>query len=259
MPPEKIIYILQLLFSGLFFTVILSFADALAQRIDTAWFSAERKKIKNRYRYIFSGRSLCDHCRKVLSPVSLIPVAGWIFNRGICPQCRQKIPYRYIISETAVLIYGCLLFYLHENIIFTVVSALYLIPLVTMLYTDLRYMLVPDVPLILTGTGAAIEFAAGFSIPPTAENSILPGIVLTWYLIMHLLRILSGYNLGLADIRLTVFLSLALPLPAPALLPPAASAGGLVFAAVMKARRIAFAPFLVAAFFILRLVSGAHY
>jgi prepilin signal peptidase PulO-like enzyme (type II secretory pathway) len=48
---------------------------------------------------IFAGRSKCPQCKKTLSPLSLIPIFSWIFQRGKCANCSEKIPAFYPLVE----------------------------------------------------------------------------------------------------------------------------------------------------------------
>jgi leader peptidase (prepilin peptidase)/N-methyltransferase len=48
---------------------------------------------------ICSGRSRCPKCKKTLSPLSLIPIFSWIFQRGKCLNCGKKISVFYPLVE----------------------------------------------------------------------------------------------------------------------------------------------------------------
>jgi prepilin signal peptidase PulO-like enzyme (type II secretory pathway) len=47
----------------------------------------------------FFGRSYCDHCKKTLSWVDLIPILSFTINRGKCRQCGHKLSKNYLLSE----------------------------------------------------------------------------------------------------------------------------------------------------------------
>lgn len=44
-------------------------------------------------------RSICESCGHVLTPIELIPVFSWIFQRGKCKNCGTKISFRYLLVE----------------------------------------------------------------------------------------------------------------------------------------------------------------
>lgn len=45
------------------------------------------------------GRSLCEHCGKVLTPWQLIPIWSFLFLKGKCRNCLVPINRKYPISE----------------------------------------------------------------------------------------------------------------------------------------------------------------
>ena len=53
------------------------------------------------------GRSQCDHCRKILSPLALIPVVSYVLGaaRSLC--CKKHLSWTYPASElTTAVAYG---------------------------------------------------------------------------------------------------------------------------------------------------------
>lgn len=54
-------------------------------------------------RTLVLGRSACDHCGTTLAPRDLVPVLGWLANRGRCRYCQQPIAARYPAIELAAL------------------------------------------------------------------------------------------------------------------------------------------------------------
>ena len=45
------------------------------------------------------GRSHCPFCRRILSPLELVPVLSFLWQRGKCRGCRHVIPLRYPLLE----------------------------------------------------------------------------------------------------------------------------------------------------------------
>ncbi|MDR1560171.1 MAG: prepilin peptidase [Clostridiales bacterium] len=54
---------------------------------------------------ISKGRSMCTSCGHTLGAIDLVPIFSWLFLRGRCRYCGEKISPRYLIIE---LITGCL-------------------------------------------------------------------------------------------------------------------------------------------------------
>lgn len=50
------------------------------------------------------GRSRCSSCGHVLGGVELIPIFGWLINRGRCRYCKGKIPVHNVLAEAALAI-----------------------------------------------------------------------------------------------------------------------------------------------------------
>ena len=49
------------------------------------------------------GRSACPHCGRVLGPRDLVPLLGWLVNRGRCRHCGQALSWAYPAIELAAL------------------------------------------------------------------------------------------------------------------------------------------------------------
>lgn len=116
---------------------------------------------------ILVGRSECDHCHTKLEPKNLIPLFSFIFQRGKCSYCSEKLNYYYPISE---ILTGFLFVFITywTNVLnnletFVLISFVYLAIVfcfyVILFLADAKYMLVPNK--IVYG---AIIFVFGFLI-----------------------------------------------------------------------------------------------
>lgn len=89
MPLEEIIIMVYLcVWLGIFGAVWGSFADCAVSR----WAVGER---------MFTGRSRCASCGHVLLVLDLIPVFSWLFRRGKCKYCGERIPADCLLAELA--------------------------------------------------------------------------------------------------------------------------------------------------------------
>lgn len=52
------------------------------------------------------GRSYCIHCKHQLSPMDIIPILGYLINKGHCRYCLQPIPRLYFWGEILGLCFG---------------------------------------------------------------------------------------------------------------------------------------------------------
>lgn len=46
--------------------------------------------------------SYCDHCKRKISPLDIVPVLGWLLSRGRCRKCGGSIPPFYPVMEFAL-------------------------------------------------------------------------------------------------------------------------------------------------------------
>ncbi len=72
--------------------VLGSFGGVIIER-GREWFAwADRKRV-------FWGRSYCPSCKNTLTRWQLIPLGGWLLQKGKCFRCKLQIPVRYLREE----------------------------------------------------------------------------------------------------------------------------------------------------------------
>ena len=54
-------------------------------------------------RRLLWGRSRCDHCDEVLAARDLVPLIGWLINRGRCRYCGRRVSRLYPMLELAAI------------------------------------------------------------------------------------------------------------------------------------------------------------
>lgn len=168
------------IFSGIFFfvfgTVIGSFLNVLIFRYDPNRSLVNIKTI--------SGRSHCPKCRKVLSVFELIPVVSFLFLRGKCRACRERISFQYPLIEAlsgAVFVFVPLFlnaFYAQSNSLFFSFNlapwyyflvffwVLVFLSFIVLAAIDLRFFIIPDeINVFIAILGAFIAWL-------TAQNAI---------------------------------------------------------------------------------------
>lgn len=117
---------------------------------------------------IWRGRSVCTSCRKQIAWHDLIPVLSYIFLRGKCRHCSDKISIRYPLVEIITALLTTVLFLqVAPNTLQQELSNIDLLKtlavlarnwyfvaiLVILFFTDLKWMTIPDrvtIPAILT-------------------------------------------------------------------------------------------------------------
>lgn len=96
-----------------------------------------------------NGRSMCPKCGNTLKPWHLVPIFSYLFQKGKCAYCHEKIDWIYPVFEfltgfswaVTYLLYGI-------NIEFFVLIILYSVLIISTL-TDLKEMIVLDGPMII--------------------------------------------------------------------------------------------------------------
>lgn len=254
---------------GVLFAVWHSFADALAWRIYTAYYSPRRKSVENKLSFILYQSSRCEYCEAHVPWYALIPIAGFFLTGRKCHNCTRPVSWRFPIFEALAFIYGLavgamnappgdfaviLIAYALLWIVITVDYHMLLIPteaILGLLVLGIFNLLVVRYPrwFLFDNFDLGLDLAVSF----------------VWYFFFHLLRILSGYKMGLADVRLVLALGFLLGHPYAIYLPGFAAALAIVFYLLRRRSILIYAPsetqipfgvFLGAGYLILYLVRG---
>jgi leader peptidase (prepilin peptidase)/N-methyltransferase len=144
-------------------TTLASFLNALMYRIDKEY----------KYPEIFTKPSHCEKCKKQLKWYDLIPILSYIFTKGKCSKCKEKISIYYPISELFLGISLSMLYYTQ--------APWYTYPIIFILfsltYFDIIYKAIPQTP-TLTFLGSSILYLIINSIikGELISNAILSGL-----------------------------------------------------------------------------------
>lgn len=197
------------------------------------------------------GRSVCPSCRHTLGTLDLIPLFSWLFLKGKCRYCGNKISARYPLTEALLaLIYVSLLwrFGLSLQLVTTMIfcSCLFCLSLI-----DLDTQIIPDrflvIPAVVRIAQLFIEQDATTALLALIPAVVLGGGILILSLIMD--KILKKDTMGGGDIKLLAVLGLYLSgfptcIAEGLLLLLAASVIGIVMGMIMtKAKTDAIFPF----------------
>lgn len=149
-----------------------------------------------------SGRSRCDNCGQTLGIVDLIPLVGYLVNRGRCRKCQAAISLLHPLTEILAAVIGAVAIAIHPNGV-GLFGAAFGWALLLLAILDLRHFWLPDrvtLPLVLAGLGSAWLFAAP-SLLSAAIGAASGYLLLT--LINLLYRSLRGQDgLGGGDAKL---------------------------------------------------------
>ena len=206
------------------------------------------------------GKSICPACRHELHTRDLIPLLSYIFSKGKCRYCGEKISPRYPLTELGLAVifvavflrYGFTLYTLDIMVLASCLFTLSLIDLDTMTIPD-RFLIIPAVCQLVYayyyGGFASVWYALWHGL-------VLGGAVLLISLFMD--KVLKKESMGGGDIKLLFVLGLFLDLPECLLLLVFSCVLGLVIAFLLRRSEKAF-PFgpALSAGMLLTLMVGA--
>ena len=159
--------------------------------------------------------SHCTNCNHKLSALELIPVLSYIFQKGKCKHCHQKISLFYPIFEllTGILFVLC---YISFGLTPKVIIALTFISLmIIIIVSDYHYLIISDEVLITFGIIFFIEILIINGLN-NALYSLLNGLLA--FITMYLLKKLGDFlfkkeSMGGGDIKLLFIFGMVLTYP----------------------------------------------
>lgn len=172
---------------------------------------------------VIAGRSHCPHCKKTLKWFDLIPLSSFVFLKGKCRYCQQKISWQYPIVELATALSFLLIFnfkfpifnqFLISNFQFlNILNFLFLIfvscVLIIIFVYDLKHFIIPDkiiFPAILISS-VFILYTKYFILNTFFAAFLASGFFLA---IVFLTR---GKGMGMGDVKFAFLMGLILGWP----------------------------------------------
>lgn len=157
-------------------------------------------------------RSHCPNCNHDLTPIELIPIFSFLFQRGKCKKCKQKISWFYTIFE---LLTGILfaMSYLIFNFSIELLIALSFVSMsVIIIISDYQTLTIPDEVLVFFGILFIIFNYLNGGID-NAINFIIDGFIA--FIIMFAIKKIADFcfkkeSMGGGDIKLMFVFGLVL-------------------------------------------------
>lgn len=161
---------------------------------------------------LISPSSHCPQCNHKLTPIELIPVFSWIFQKGRCKNCGKMIPIFYPIFELFTGIVFALIYLVFGLSVQTFIAIIFASLILIITISDVLYMIIPDEVLIFCGGVIFLIkiITSGVSIIiPTIINMSIP------FILMYLIKILGNLifereSLGDGDIKLMIVFGMVL-------------------------------------------------
>lgn len=174
---------------------------------------------------IIKGRSHCLECGVVLKWYDNIPLLSFIFLRGRCRFCGQKISWQYPIVEIAtaslfLLIFNFKFLIFKQFLIFNFIDLIYLWFIASVLIIifayDLKHYIIPDKivypAIVVSGIWYLVSGILIRNTKYELRDTIL-GAVLTALFFFLIVLITKGKGMGLGDVKLAFLMGLALGWP----------------------------------------------
>ncbi|MCL2217085.1 MAG: prepilin peptidase [Defluviitaleaceae bacterium] len=210
---------------------------------------------------IVKPRSGCPSCGKTLTAPDLIPVFSWLFLRGKCRFCKERISPRYVLVELLCGgLFAAMVFYSPTLSAIPLVLLVFVLVVVSMIDIDTQeiydVLLIFGVAVGVAWVVAGHFFPAAFPYSPGWVDALI-GLVagaLPLFLLDKLtLLILKKDGFGYGDVKLMAMVGIFLGWQLTFMAFFFAFLGGGVFAVVLLARKkvkrgeyLAFGPFLCA-------------
>ena len=171
-------------------------------------------RISNDESIVFPG-SHCPKCNHKLSWYENIPIISYIFLKGRCMSCKERIPFSYLVSEivTGVLFSVC--FHSFGFSTKLVIGLVFISALITVIISDIEYMIILDEVLIFSSLVILILDIVFFGLKETALHLYAGiGAFLTMYAIKILGdKLFKKESLGGGDIKLMFLFGLVIGYP----------------------------------------------
>ena len=168
-----------------------------------------------------TGSSFCPSCKHDLSVKDLIPVFSYIFLKGECRYCGEKISIQYPLVEifTGVVFLATLLFfgipYSYIEVVRVVLTLIAFSLLVVVFVYDLKHFIIPN-KIIYPAIGTAfllalIEGVTSESLFVFLNYIAVGAVFFAFFLAIYLLT--KGKGIGFGDVRYSLFLGFFLGFP----------------------------------------------
>ena len=146
--------------------------------------------------------SHCPSCDAPVKPYDNVPIAGYLWLRGRCRNCRAPISIQYPIVEllTGAVFLGA--FLLFDSPAMLIQRLLFACAMIVLFVIDLEHRILPDV---ITLPGILLGFAFSLFLPPGWRDSLI-GIVLgggsLWLMGELYFRIRHEEGMGFGDVKM---------------------------------------------------------
>ena len=157
---------------------------------------------------VTKGRSFCPSCKNQIKWYDNIPFLSFIFLRGKCRNCSNKISFQYFLVELLSGISFLAIFFLYGISITTLLLIILSIFFIIIFFIDLKHYIIPNeltFPLMVIGFIKSFYPNLNQTIFPNYINSLLGGIFgysIIWLIIFFYKKVRNKEGMGLGDAKL---------------------------------------------------------
>ena len=157
---------------------------------------------------IAKGRSFCPSCKEQIKWYDNIPFLSFIFLKGKCRNCSNKISSQYFLVEFISAISFVIIYHLYGISITTLLLIILSIFFIIIFFIDLKHFIIPNeltFPLMFIGFVKSFEPNLNQTIFPNYINSLIGGVfgyLIIWLIIFFYKKVRNKEGMGLGDAKL---------------------------------------------------------
>ncbi len=197
---------------------------------------------------VYPSRSFCPNCYSDLTFFSLLPILGFLAQKGKCKQCHLPISKQYPLVELTTAILSTMLVWHFGLSLETGFILLLVFGLICLFVMDAQTQLLPDlITLPLLWLGLLFNLYGGFVPLNEAVLGTILGYLVLWLIYWGFKLITKKEGMGYGDFKLLAALGAWFGYQALMPIMLGSAVLGIIYALVMKKTKQAFAfgPFLI--------------
>jgi len=157
---------------------------------------------------VAKGRSFCPSCKEQIKWYDNIPFLSFIFLKGKCRSCGNKISSQYFLVEFISAISFVIIYDLYGISITTLLLIILSIFFIIIFFIDSKHFIIPNeltFPLMFIGFVKSFEPNLNQTIFPNYINSLIGGVfgyLIIWLIIFFYKKVRNKEGMGLGDAKL---------------------------------------------------------
>ena len=157
---------------------------------------------------VVKGRSFCPSCKNKIKWYDNIPFLSFLFLKGKCRNCSNKISFQYFLVELISAISFVTIYFIYGISITTLLLIILSIFFIIIFFIDLKHYIIPNeltFPLMFIGFVKSFEPNLNQTIFPNYINSLIGGVfgyLIIWLIIFFYKKVRNKEGMGLGDAKL---------------------------------------------------------